>query len=77
MIPKKVTTPGSYNLENLVPSAPRRKKIGLPLTRAEKMKRMWIRVKLRVQYTGTDITEAVQLVTEENSTIKVAGLEIN
>jgi hypothetical protein len=38
---------------------------------------MWIRVNRRAQYTGTDITKAVQLVTEENSTIKVAGLEIN
>jgi hypothetical protein len=33
MMPKKVVTTGSYNLENLVPSATHRKKIGLPPTR--------------------------------------------
>jgi hypothetical protein len=78
MKPKKVSTPGSYQLDS--PSAkctPPRKKLARGRPGAEKRKRTRLGIKHRAQYTEADITEAVRLVTEENYTIKAAALEIN
>jgi hypothetical protein len=63
-MPKKVVTPGSYNLENLVPSAPHRKKIGPPPTRGREHEIDVDQGQAPCSVYRV-ITKAVQLVTKE------------
>jgi hypothetical protein len=72
MKPKKVNTPGGYDLGKTTPP---KKKVGRPsAVKKPKIKRT---LKHRFNYTERDILEAVRLVEKEEFCIKAAAMEIN
>jgi hypothetical protein len=76
MKPKKVRTPGAYNLQdNNKSKGVRKRKAGRPKTpkRAKRARS----TKHRESYTKEDLDEAVRLVQEEECSIKAAALYTN
>jgi hypothetical protein len=73
MKPKKVDTPGGYDLGKTTPP---KKKVGRP-SAVQKPKPRRRTLKHRFNYTEIDVLEAVRLVVEEEFCIKAAAMEIN
>jgi hypothetical protein len=75
MVPKKVSTPGSYVLSQKKTKKPPKKKVGRPGSAQKKKKAR--RVKHRENYSEADILEAVRLVREENFSIAGAAQHVS